>query len=456
MGRLADRLAAIENSIGGEIARLRAEPSISTAVEEDAIINFSIALMDIEEGAVASADIDITSIAASLQKSTGGGAFSAAGITQPTFSKATGLVSCDYRFLEAEWEIGDIYKLSVSGITADLGDDTGYVRPMIWSNMVLEEANVEAKIDVIDGFMDVPLADAADNTQMRDVIGSKTDTVAGNSMVSAMLKAAEVYKNGRGVWYCDSSVGASGDGGLWSRAFKTITEAVTAASAGDVIYIRGEFSSVAEGATITLDKELWLIGENTTSNQGCTMIYNGGAAAYPLVTIAAHQCKIFNIYFSQIATQDSIVLGGFWKTHIKGCRFDEAKVMISVSSVADDPDTTIEDCFFRSWTDYAIDITCTRALIKNCRFIDVALASTAIRNTSNGGDRPDTAILDCRFHTYDVANGVAIEVTNTPTAGLFYIDGCHFSYFADDNHAVSKRTGYCGLNYRDVTVLAVT
>lgn len=264
----------------------------------------------------------------------------------------------------------------------------------------------------------------------------------------------EILNSGKNVWYCDSSVSASGAGTQWATAFKTISEAVTASSAGDIIYIRGEFSSVAEGATISLNKELWIIGENTTSNQGCTMIYNGGAAAYPLITVSAHQCKIFNIYFSQIATQNSIEVGGFWKTHIKGCRFDEAQIMINVPG--DSPDTTIEDCFFRSWTDYAIDIYCTRAMIKDCRFLDVGNAKTAIRNIADGGNRPDTAVLDCKFHTYDVTNGVAIEVTNTPTAGMFYVDGCHFSYYADDNHAVSKRTGYCGINWRDAAVLPVT
>lgn len=276
----------------------------------------------------------------------------------------------------------------------------------------------------------------------------------GLSKDSDDLWIQELINNGRPTWYCDSSVGASGDGLDWATAFKTISEAVAAASAGDVIKIRGEFSSVVEGATIELDKELWLIGENTTPNQGCTMIYNGGAAAYPLVTVSAHQCKIINIYFSQIVTQNSIEVGAFWKLHVKGCKFDQAKVMINAPG--DSPDLTIEDCFFRSITDYAIDAYVTRMLIKNCRFLDIASAKTAIRLASNGGNRPDTAIIGCKFHTYDVTNGVAIEVTNTPTVGMLYIDDCHFSYYADDNHAVSKRTGYCGLNWRDAAVLPVT
>lgn len=39
-------------------------------------------------------------------------------------------------------------------------------------------------VATIDGFHDVPTADSATNTQMRDVIGNKTDTTGGNSIVS--------------------------------------------------------------------------------------------------------------------------------------------------------------------------------------------------------------------------------------------------------------------------------
>jgi len=49
-----------------------------------------------------------------------------------------------------------------------------------------------AKQDVIDGYHDVPAEDAATDAQMRDVVGKKTDTVAGTSIVaiSKQVKAA--------------------------------------------------------------------------------------------------------------------------------------------------------------------------------------------------------------------------------------------------------------------------
>jgi len=50
-------------------------------------------------------------------------------------------------------------------------------------------ANVatETKQDIIDGFHDIPSEDSADDAQMRDVVGKKSDTVAGTSVI-ALLK----------------------------------------------------------------------------------------------------------------------------------------------------------------------------------------------------------------------------------------------------------------------------
>jgi len=49
---------------------------------------------------------------------------------------------------------------------------------------ITADVATEAKQDVIDGFHDVPSEDAADDAQMRDVVGKKTDTVAGTSLVA--------------------------------------------------------------------------------------------------------------------------------------------------------------------------------------------------------------------------------------------------------------------------------
>jgi len=47
-----------------------------------------------------------------------------------------------------------------------------------------EIETIDTEVGVIDGFHDVPTEDAATDAQMRDVVGKKTDTVGGTSIVS--------------------------------------------------------------------------------------------------------------------------------------------------------------------------------------------------------------------------------------------------------------------------------
>lgn len=134
-------------AMGGAAGQMRTAQSVSAAVEEDAYQQFSISIMDVDTGAVASANIDITGISAVIEKSTGGAAFNAAGLTAITFGKENGRVFVDYRFLAAEWAAGDAYKIVVTGIEATVGGDTAYVPAMVWSNLIVEQADISADTD---------------------------------------------------------------------------------------------------------------------------------------------------------------------------------------------------------------------------------------------------------------------------------------------------------------------
>jgi len=150
--------------LGGAAIQLRTEQSISASVEENALMQFSIGLMDVDSGAVASDDIDITGISAVIEKSTGGGAFSSAGLTAITFGKEAGRVFVDYQFKAAEWAVGDVYKIVVTGIEATVGGDTAYVPAMVWSNFIVEHADVKAAVDRIEatiGAVDTAAAEGA-------------------------------------------------------------------------------------------------------------------------------------------------------------------------------------------------------------------------------------------------------------------------------------------------------
>jgi hypothetical protein len=304
----------------------------------------------------------------------------------------------------------------------------------------------------------VPSQNSSDNIAVADVVGNKTDTIAGSSLVSAALKSADIYSGGVTHFWVDGSLGASGGGYLPSDAFQTLTEAVATAAAGDVIHVKGE---PTEPDTVTIDKELIIIGENESDNVYKTMFYNTGD--YPILTVKANNCVIKNIGFVQNHANPAIQIGdtagqAYYKLIIDNCKFDlfaTGTYAIAGGDTADAPDITITNNLFRSFATAAILSNFTRALIKGNRFI-VPTALAAIVHSPDTSSRPDTHILDNVFVTGDGTNAVGITVSNTPDAGTLLVDGNHFIGFADDAHVCSKRTGYMGLNYGGVTAITIT
>ena len=140
---------AIMVMLGGAAIQMRTAQSISATVEENAFQQFSISIMDVDSGSVSADNINITGISAVIEKSTGGGAFSAAGLTAIVFGKEAGRVFVDYQFLAAQWTVGDVYKIVVTGIQATVGGDTAYIPAMVWSNLIVEVGDVKATVDAI-------------------------------------------------------------------------------------------------------------------------------------------------------------------------------------------------------------------------------------------------------------------------------------------------------------------
>jgi hypothetical protein len=149
----ATALRDIAATLGGAASQLRYQQSGSGTVEEDALMQFNISLMDIDTGAIAAGSIDISGISQVMERSRGGGAFGA--MTAPVFAKDTGRVYQAYQFLAADWQVGDVYRLTLSGITCTVAGATAYVPTMIWSNMVVEAQDVTSEIAKI------PKSDAA-------------------------------------------------------------------------------------------------------------------------------------------------------------------------------------------------------------------------------------------------------------------------------------------------------
>lgn len=153
-GSIIERLEWIQVALGGTAMQLRVQQSASGVVEETDIVRFAVALMDMDSGAIASADITITSITQAMERSRNGSAYSA--ISDPTvsFSKADGLVYMDYEFKATQWQVGDMYRMSLSGITCTIAGDIAYVPAMIWNNIVVEAEDLTLNTQYLYGVAD--------------------------------------------------------------------------------------------------------------------------------------------------------------------------------------------------------------------------------------------------------------------------------------------------------------
>jgi len=106
--------------------------------------------------------------------------------------------------------------------------------------------------------------------------------------VSAVRGALSQIEDYGDIWYVDSVGGTTyGLGKSWSTAFSTITLAVAAASAGDIILCRG--STFSEAVTVSL-AGLQIIGVGNTPNEA---IWTADADAVCL-TIAADSVLVTN------------------------------------------------------------------------------------------------------------------------------------------------------------------
>lgn len=207
-GSLIERMEYLQTAVGGAAGQLRFQQSESTTVEDNAFQQFSISLIDINSGAITSVNINIAAISVEMAKSTAGGAFSAVGITQPTFAKADGRVYTSYQFLDAEWAVGDVYRLTVSDIVVTFGTEFAYVPMMVWSNMVTDIIDIDTVVDSI----------KVDTGRIQDTAltigmasGSLSSFVAGNngglgSTLPASTSLYDTTKNIRNVAVDGSSL----------------------------------------------------------------------------------------------------------------------------------------------------------------------------------------------------------------------------------------------------------
>jgi len=237
-----------------------------------------------------------------------------------------------------------------------------------------------------------------------------------NVDIGGNLSARNMVDPPGNVYYVDDSVSASGDGTSWDEAYKTISEAVDAASAFSDIYIApGDYD---ESGVLDITTEgLRLIGSGDM-HRNVSMLYRT-SGSYDLMTINAHHCEIIGLALSAAPdTKSGIVISGAsasYKTRIANCRLDgwsgEYGIYLNES-----PDTIIENCVIRSWNTAGIYVNSTRTLIRNCIFHVVA-AKIGIEHVPAGGNRPDNVYVDNLFSGATSSTTTAIKFTGAPSDG---------------------------------------
>jgi hypothetical protein len=243
-GTVLERLEYLQTAIGGSAGQLRFQQSASNVVEDDSFAQFEVTLIDVNSGAITSTNINIASITVELSKSTGGGAFSAVGITQPTFSKADGRVYTSNRFLAAEWSVGDVYKLTIKDIVVTFGTEYAYVPMMVWCNIITDIIDIDTIVDDIKT-QTSRIHETAVTVGM--VAGSLSTFIAGNNggLGSQLPASTSLYDTTKNI----STVG--------------ITSAPVEKSLADILHKDGSFTY--DNTTDSLEAISDAISEGTSS-----------------------------------------------------------------------------------------------------------------------------------------------------------------------------------------------
>ena len=289
---------------------------------------------------------------------------------------------------------------------------------------------------------------------------------------------ADVYENLgadriQGDTYYVSKAGGDGLGGKsWGDSFLTITRALVVAGDNDAIVCGTGIYE--EGATLDIDQDnLKLLGVMTSGHQwGQPSIHTHGTETLVKINSPNGQVELAGLGFHDQGAGVSIEVGttaNTWRNHIHHCYFGGnntalwAVVMgnqngsgVGQGSTIVAPSTIVEQCHFIYYVTGNVFMNAGYgSVVRDCVMM-VAAGADGIRYFTNGASRPFAYILDNRFTTLDDTNAYGVKVTNTPTAGYLMVDGNRFNNFADNDHCISKRTGYTGLNYLGITAIAIT
>lgn len=229
-----------------------------------------------------------------------------------------------------------------------------------------------------------------------------------------------------------------------------------------------------EGSVINITQTgLKFRGYMTSGGQwGQPSIHAHELGTHICITVNAHQVELSYFGIHQQTADTGIEVGTTatsWRTHIHDVYFggnavgtyglvmgNETASGVGTSSTIDAPSTIVERCHFQDWVNADIFMNCGYgSRVKDCTIV-VSASAIGIQYYTHTTSRPFAFILDNRFTAVNNSNSTGVSVTRTPTAGYLMIDGNHFINFGSNNLCITKRTGYCGLNYLGITAIAIT
>ena len=262
-----------------------------------------------------------------------------------------------------------------------------------------------------------------------DLSREGTGTFRGNLYARNFPGITQGTPSGYGghTWYVDSDVTTSGNGRSWLHAKKTITEALAAAGAHDVILIQKGIYD--EGAVLNITQEgLKIFGMGTTRDMWGMSAIKASAANHICITINANEVEIGNMAFVQNNANlciDVATTVTTYKTHIHTCFFGGSSTQTygvrgGLSAAWDSVDVVVEDCTFYQCVT-GVDLNGTRCTIKNNVFL-LSAGDTAINVTQVGGTRPELRILDNTIRGC-LNTDTGVKFTGTPTEALFTMMG---------------------------------
>jgi hypothetical protein len=228
------------------------------------------------------------------------------------------------------------------------------------------------------------------------------------------------------------------------------------ADEADVIYVHaGDAVYLSDAKSTITAPRVKLFGQQAHPGLWGSPSIHTHATDVICLDVVGNQCEIAGLGFHIQAANVGIQLGEtsvVWRTYIHDCFFGgnaTGTYGIDAGCTYDAPYTVIANCKFEDFATANVRLRAHHSMITNTLHV-VYTAKIGVEYSDNAGDRPYGQILDNRFTTSDNTNAYGIKITNTPTAGLVFIDGNRFSYFHGNDHAISKVTlGYLGRNWLD-------